>query len=182
MKTITGHLLVASRFLRDPNFIRTVVLMVQHDEEGALGLVLNRPGDKSIADVWERTGHEACDNPQRIHVGGPVPGPLMALHTIEELSEVEVFPGLHFATNADSLDYLVRRDEPFRLFAGNAGWGGGQLEAEMEVGGWLTTAANLDDVWCDPDTIWRDVTGRIGLNIVAPNIAPDRVPKDPNWN
>lgn len=182
MKSIAGQLLVASRHLRDPNFFRTVVLMVRHDHDGALGVVLNRPGDKCVADIWERTGHEPCDNPQQIFVGGPVPGPLMALHTIEQFSEAEIVPGLYFATHRDALDELVRQDTPLRLFAGHAGWGDGQLEAEMEVGGWLTTRATTHDVWSDPAGIWKIVTERIGLEISVPGISPKRVPKDPNWN
>jgi putative transcriptional regulator len=182
MDSLTGHLLVASRYLRDPNFYRTVVLMVQHNEQGALGLVLNRPGDKSIADIWSQTGHEACNNPALIHVGGPVPGPLMAVHTIQDIAESEILPGLYFATHRDSLDRLVRQEEPFRLFAGHSGWGAEQLEGELKVGGWLTTRATLEDVWCEPANVWKDVTQRIGLEIIAPDIDPKHVPKDPNWN
>lgn len=182
MQSITGQLLVASRHLRDPNFLRTVVLIVRHDEEGALGVVLNRPGDKRISDIWHRTGNDPCDNPQPVFVGGPVPGPLMAVHTVEELSEAEITPGVFFATDRDALDQLVRQDTPLRLFAGHAGWGEGQLEAEMEVGGWLTSPAKSPDVWSDPEEIWKTVTGRIGLQIVAQGIPAEQVPKDPNWN
>jgi putative transcriptional regulator len=182
MKSIAGQLLVASRHLRDPNFFRTVVLIVQHDDEGALGLVLNRPGEKAIADIWERTGYEPCDNPQKLFVGGPVPGPLMAIHTHEDLAEIEIHEGLYFATSSDTLDYLVRQDAPTRLFTGHAGWGSGQLESEMEVGGWLTSPASADDIWSDPDALWKSVTSRIGMEIIAPNIAPECVPEDPNWN
>ena len=182
MNSLAGQLLVASKLLRDPNFLQSVVLMVQHDEEGALGLVLNRPDDKTIAQVWERIGHEPCDNPQPIYRGGPVPGPLMALHTLDHLAEIEVLPGLYFSTHKDALDELVRQDSPHRLFAGHSGWGGGQLEAEMRVGGWLTTPATLDDVWADSESLWKSVIGRIGLSIIARDIAPSRVPQDPNWN
>jgi putative transcriptional regulator len=182
MKSIAGHLLVASKFLRDPNFMQSVVLMVQHDKDGALGLVLNRPGDKTVAQVWERIGHDPCDSSQPVYRGGPVPGPLMALHTLEALAELEVLPGLYFSTHRDALDGLVRQETTYRLFAGHSGWGSGQLEGEMDVGGWLTTPAMLDDIWAESDSLWKSVTGRIGLAIVARDIAPDRVPIDPNWN
>ena len=182
MDSIAGQLLVASRHLRDPNFVRTVVLMVQHEEEGALGVVLNRPGDKQIANIWEKTGHAPCANDELIYVGGPVPGPLMAVHTLERLSEREIVPGVFFATHRDALDELVRREEPFRLFAGHAGWGSGQLEGELEVGGWLTTPATRQDVFCDPQMVWKTVTQRIGLQIIAPDIKHRQVPDDPSWN
>ena len=182
MESLAGSLLIASRHLRDPNFAQSVVLMVQHDEEGALGVVLNRPGDKAIADVWEDTGHEPSDNRQPIHVGGPVPGPLMAVHTIEELAQTEILSGVFFSTHKEALDYLVRQEQPFRLFAGHAGWGGGQLEEEMEIGGWLTTDATKEDVFRDPATLWKDVTQRVGLQIIAPSVQSRHVPENPNWN
>ena len=182
MDCFAGQLLVASRHLGDPNFSRGVVLIFQHSSQGGLGLVLNRPGDKRISEVWERTGHEPCENPQTIFVGGPVPGPLMALHTVESLSETEILPGLFFSTDKDALDQLVRQQEPFRLFAGHAGWAGGQLEAEMEVGGWLVTPATGEEVWHDPEDIWRLLTQRIGLGIIAPQIDPKQIPTDPSLN
>lgn len=182
MKRLSGEFLVASRHLRDPNFYRTVVLMVQHQEEGALGLVLNRPGDKRISDVWDKTGHAPCDNPQNIFIGGPVPGPLMAVHRCEELAEQTVLPGIFVTTGSEALDQLVRQEEIFRLFAGHSGWGSGQLESELEMGGWLTSPADADDVFSDPESLWKTVTNRIGLKIIAPQLDPKRMPSDPRLN
>ena len=74
-KSLAGHFLVASRYLRDPNFAHSVVLMIHHDREGAMGVVINRPSDKSVRDVWEMIGNDPCDRDDLIFVGGPVPGP-----------------------------------------------------------------------------------------------------------
>ena len=85
-KSLTGHFLVASRYLRDPNFAQSVVLMIHHDHQGALGLVINRPSDKSVREVWEMIGNDPCDREDRIYVGGPVPAPLVAIHSLQAFS------------------------------------------------------------------------------------------------
>jgi putative transcriptional regulator len=156
--------------------------MVEHEDGGALGVILNRPGDKRIDEIWEKTGHKPCDNRQPIYIGGPVPGPLMAVHTLSDLSEKQILPGVYFATHRDYLDQLVRQDRPFRLFVGHSGWGSGQLESEMNQGGWLTSPATASDVFSDPETIWKTITGRIGLKIIAPRLKPDQIPGDVHLN
>jgi putative transcriptional regulator len=182
MKFLTGHFLVASRYLSDPNFARSVVLMIQHDHQGALGVVINRPSDKSIRKVWEMIGYDPCDRDDRVFVGGPVPGPLVAIHALEPFSEHEIMPGLYFSKHRDAIDLIVRKPNPFRLYSGNAGWGSGQLEAELEAGGWLYTRATADDVFADHESIWKTVTQRIGLEIMAPDLDREHVPPDPSLN
>ncbi len=182
-KYLTGHFLVASRYLRDPNFAQSVVLMLHHDHEGAMGVIINRPSEKTVREVWDVIGNDPCDREDLIFVGGPVPGPLVALHSVPEFSQDEVLPGLYMATQRDSLDVLVRRSEtPLRLYSGHSGWGSGQLEGEMEAGGWLTTRATIDDVFADHETIWRTVTQRIGLEIMAPDLDLTHLPPDPSLN
>ncbi len=182
-KWLAGHFLVASRHLRDPNFAQTVVLMVHHDHQGAMGVVINRPSDKSVREVWEMIGNDPCEREDSIFVGGPVPGPLMALHTQAGISDHEIFPGLYFSTDRDELDVIVRKKNvSLRLCSGNAGWGSGQLEGEMEAGGWLWTKATIDDVFSDHESIWKTVTQRIGLEIMAPELDRGRIPNDPSLN
>lgn len=178
-----GHLLTASRDLRDPNFLRSVVLLLEHGEEGALGVVLNRVGDRTVSEVWDAIDAEPCDCEQLLNLGGPVSGPLIALHKLEEAGEKQVLPGVWMSLHRDSIDQVVRQNQqPFRLFSGNSGWGGGQLEDEMEVGGWLTTRAKADDVFADPEALWQDVTSRIGLEIMLPKKQRKELPPDASMN
>jgi putative transcriptional regulator len=182
-KSLTGQFLVASRYLRDPNFVRSVVLMIQHTHEGAMGVVINRPSEKTVGEVWEMIGNDPCHREDVIFVGGPVPGPLIALHTLEAFSEHQVLPKLYVSTHRDALDVIVRKkDVSVRLFTGNAGWGSGQLEGEMEAGGWLATQATVEEVFSDHQTIWKQVTQRIGLEIMAPDLDRQHVPPDPSLN
>jgi len=183
MKLLTGQFLVASPYLRDPNFAHTVVLLLQHEEEGALGVVINRPGDKTVDQVWKMIGSEPVGCDEVVHVGGPVPGPLIALHDQRNYAEKEILPKLYMSMQKDSIDLVVRRSgATFRLFSGHAGWGSGQLENEMRVGGWLSAPASVKEVFADPEGVWQAVCGDIGRKIIAPNIPPERMPKDPGLN
>lgn len=183
MKSLAGKLLVASPQLQDPNFVQTVVLMIQHEQQGAFGLVLNRPGDKTVDEVWRLIEKEppGCSNP--VYVGGPVPGPLVALHTQQELSDQQVMPGLFITAQAAAFEELLAQPEHnFRIYSGHSGWGDGQLEGELKIGGWLTSEAKVDDVFTDHETLWKQVTSRIGIKIIAPGLRPDQIPDDPSLN
>lgn len=181
--SLSGHLLTASRDLRDPNFLRSVVLLLEHNDDGALGVVLNRIGDRTVSEVWDAIDAEPCDCDQPLNLGGPVSGPLIALHRYEEAGEKQVLPGLYMSLHREAIDRVVRQDEhPFRLYSGNSGWGGGQLEGEMQAGGWLTTPAEAQDVFADPEQLWKDVSNRIGLGIMMPQAAPKNMPPDVGMN
>jgi putative transcriptional regulator len=183
---IGGKLLVASKHLRDPNFARTVVLMLEHSQEGALGVVLNRPSDKTVCDVWESLGEGLIDNDEFVYLGGPVPGPLIAVHAMEELGEKQVIPGVYMSVQRDVIQQLVHTpDTRLKLFSGHSGWGDGQLEGELKAGGWHVVDARLDDVFGDEahfDRLWNKVLKRIALGIMLPGVSPDDLPPDPNWN
>jgi putative transcriptional regulator len=183
MDSLRAHLLVASPKLPDPNFYRSVVLMIQHTDEGALGVVLNRPTNVTIGDVWEQIADESCDNREPINLGGPVEGPLLALHQQKSCSEGEVLPGVFLATQKDHLRKIISRSErPYRLFSGYAGWGGGQLEGELKMGGWLTTPAKVEHVFAASDDLWKSVADEIGRQILGPVARTKHVPNDPTVN
>lgn len=183
MTSLKSHLLAASPKLPDTNFFRTVVLMIQHDENGAFGVVLNRPTDVTVADVWEKVAEEPCDSQQIIRLGGPVAGPLMAVHSQMSCSETQILPGVYFATQKDYLNQIVRQEQrPYLLFSGYAGWSAGQLESELTAGGWLTTPANEDYIFFEGDDLWERVVKEIGHEIMAPAIKSKHVPSDPSLN
>ncbi|MFI4877202.1 MAG: YqgE/AlgH family protein [Blastopirellula sp. JB062] len=184
MQSLQGQLLVASPHLPDPNFLRTVILMVQHDAEGALGLVLTRPTELSLAELWQEVAAEEIDDHSLVLLGGPVQGPLMAVHSHSAASEIEILPGLYFSSEKENLETLVReKHEPKRLFIGYSGWGQQQLEAEMEAGGWLTLPAEAAHVFTtDVERLWKDVTGAIGAEIMRSTLHLKGMPNDPTMN
>ncbi|WP_197525824.1 YqgE/AlgH family protein [Pseudobythopirellula maris] len=183
MPSLAGKLLVASRKLRDPNFSRTVVLMLEHNDEGSLGVVLNRLSQQTVSEVWRAIEFDPCDNDQLLNTGGPVPGPLIALHACEELAEKPLLPGLFISMQKETVDPLVRQTEhAFRLYTGNSGWGAGQLDDELQAGGWLSAPAKADDVFAEPEALWPEVTRRIALDIMLPAGDRSRVPPDASMN
>jgi putative transcriptional regulator len=161
--SLQGQLLVSSPALVDPNFRKTVVLIAHHDDEGAMGLVLSRPSSVTAAEaVPALDGIVGAADP--VFVGGPVqPEAFMALAEFDDLADAAapIFGRVGFMPAETEPDELsVRR---VRLFAGYAGWGPGQLEAELDEPSWIVVAAEADDPFADdPDELWREVIHRKG--------------------
>lgn len=183
MHSLAGHLLVASPRLPDENFSRTVVLIIQHDDQGAVGVILNRPTDSTVREVWDSFSDEPCDSDQLIHVGGPVRGPLLAIHTKESCAENEILPGVYFASHRDRLEEIVHEpDLPFRIYADYSGWAPGQLEGELEAGGWMVLPATFDYIFGEVETMWRKAAQQVGEQITTPLLLEVPPPEDPSCN
>lgn len=184
-----GQLVVATPSLSDPNFARTVVLLLQADEDdGALGLVLNRPTGTEVAEVlpdWAPLAGE----PPVVFTGGPVqPNAAICLGhgrpggpTPASYAVFEGVPGTSLGTvdlDAEPQE-LVPAVSQVRLFAGYAGWGAGQLEAELEEGAWWVLDALPGDVFsAAPERLWATVLKRQG----APIAFAAGYPEDPTLN
>ena len=157
MESLQGQLLVASTKLVDPNFFRTVVLIVRHNEEGAMGMVVNRPAALSVREVWEKVNGSDCETRELLHVGGPCPGPLMALHERLDLADLEVTPGMYFTADPESISQLVSHANlSVRYFAGYAGWGAGQLENEIAAGAWHIVDG-ADQLFAADEALWEQL-------------------------
>ena len=183
MQSLQGQLLVASDELLDPNFRQTVVLLVQHSEDGAMGVVVNRPTTTSIEQAWEKiTGHE-CAAGGMMYIGGPCEGALSVLHMEEEWSDIEVLDGLHFTASKDSIEELVQLVEgDKRFFVGYAGWGPGQLENELGRGDWALVPAKSEFIFGSPENIWESMSKRsAGMSVLAA-MKIRNVPDDPSLN
>ncbi|MCE5302955.1 MAG: YqgE/AlgH family protein [Planctomycetaceae bacterium] len=183
MKSLQGQLLVASPQLLDPNFARTLVLLVQHNADGAFGMVVNRPVRKTVQELWREVGSAPCHSQRPIYLGGPVPGPLLALHVEPSLAESEPSPGVFFAAKKQHLDQLVLSDSPaYKIFVGHAGWGAGQLESEMEQGAWRTAPAVPECVFSTEDAVWEAVFRELGHSLLKSMLQVNDLPPDPTVN
>ena len=155
MHSLAAHFLIAPSQLRDPDFGQTVLLMIQHSEEQAVGIILNRPTNKTVREVWSGKKRPECDQP--VYYGGPVPGPLMALHDDPSFAEIRVLPGVHYSVQKKNLEELVLRPGGVsRIFDSHAGWGPGQLERWIEAGGWLVVPARADLVFDTGPGLWEE--------------------------
>ncbi|HWB01255.1 MAG TPA: YqgE/AlgH family protein [Pirellulales bacterium] len=180
--SLQGHLLVAAPELRDPNFYHTVVLLVQHGQQGALGLVLNRPTEATLSGVWKQVSDADCRRDDPMHIGGPVEGPLMALHMLPAHSENEVLPGLHFCASRENLEQLVLTGGEARFFAGFAGWGAGQLEGELAEGAWRTVPASCRHVFSNSEALWEHALKEAAGSEVLGALKIKHIPPDPSMN
>ena len=182
MNSLAGHLLIAAPGMADDFFSLTVVLLFQHSDEGAVGVILNKPSDVCAHTVWDEI-HE--NNPHAnapINIGGPCQGPLMAVHNSLAFAEVPVIPGVALSFESDNLRKLIQQPEQsIRLFSGYSGWAPEQLENEICQGGWYTIPARPHLVFKDPTEMWRDACARYGDDILTP-IAGSHIPSDPSRN
>lgn len=168
MTWLEGRCLLASPHLEDPNFYHTALLMVAHSPHGAMGLVLNRPTDTRVKQVLEPLTKEPCLYEDFLYRGGPVDGPLVALHGLISLSERECLMGVHFTTNGKNIQRLANlSDIAVRFFDGFAGWGPGQLEEELEHGGWIVTELTADLVFGPSEPLWGSLVHRVGRDILS---------------
>jgi putative transcriptional regulator len=180
MESLRGHLLISSGKLHDPNFRHTVVLVGEHNAEGALGVVLNRPLDVTVADaVPALLPLVEPDDP--LFQGGPVQpthAVLLAELSHPELADISVFGSVGFLIGEISTEVrpgILRA----RVFAGYSGWGPGQLEAEMEQESWILDPAREEDVFTDaPDLLWSRILERKGPEYRQMS----RLPYDPSMN
>lgn len=182
MESLAGHLLIAVPAMEDANFFRTVVLVFQHTEEGASGVVINRPSDVSIVDVWKQITDEPCHQEGMVFVGGPVEGPLIALHSNRELGETPVVDDVFVSVGRTSLNQLVKQpDEDVRIYSGYSGWGANQLESEIDQGGWLTLPAVAGLVFDSPDGLWKQVCEQVGDDVLKSSLG-NHIPDNPSLN
>ncbi len=196
VSSLTGRLLVATPALADPNFDRAVVLLLDHDEEGSLGVVLNRPTPVDVADILEGWG-DLAGAPGVVFQGGPV--------SLDSALGVAVIPGeeapvpgarprpgrgepigwrrVHGAIGLVDLDTPPELLAPalgsLRIFAGYAGWGPGQLEDELVEGAWYVVESEPGDVSSPaPERLWRAVLRRQRSELAMVATYPD----DPSLN
>jgi putative transcriptional regulator len=180
VESARGKLLIAGPGLLDPNFWRTVVLIVEHTEEGALGLVLNRPSDTTIGEAVPQL-EELLDADDPVFLGGPVgPSSVIVLARFEDPDEAALLAfkdvGVLGTGSSPDAHAGVRAG---RAFVGHAGWGPGQLDGELERGDWIVEPARLEDPFStDAERLWPAVLTRKGGRYAL--IA--RMPADPSMN
>ena len=164
-----GRLLIASPSLEDPNFTRTVVLLLAHSYEGALGIVLNRPSPAAVDEILPQW-HAYAFSPARVFRGGPVSISSAICLAVPSSGASEPVDGVdETVAGLVSIDLDREPDAVsaaiagLRVFSGYAGWGAGQLEAELERGGWILTDPLPGELLTDdPDTLWARVLQRLG--------------------
>jgi putative transcriptional regulator len=180
-ESLSGQLLLASPALLDPNFRRAVVLVGVHSEEGAMGVVLNRPSPVTVGEAVPQL-EQAVAEREHVYVGGPVQSTsvvFLAEFLDPALAGLLVLGRIGFPAPDADVDELAEATARTRVFAGYAGWSEGQLDEELEQGDWIADAALPDDVFTEaPAELWSRVLTRKGGSYAL--IA--RMPADPRVN
>ncbi len=180
MESLRGHLLISSGGLHDPNFRHTVVLIGEHNADGALGVVLNRALDITVEQAIPPL-NDLVPPHEPIFQGGPVETDGAVL--LAELAQPEMVDILAFGSVGFLVGEVSEEVRPSilraRVFVGYSGWGPGQLEHEMEADTWIIEPAKVDDVFTDaPDLLWSRVLQRKGPEYRMLS----RLPYDPSMN
>jgi putative transcriptional regulator len=185
--SLRGQFLVAGPKMRDPNFFKSAVLIVEHGPDGTMGLIVNHPSSFTVAHALQ--GYmNLPENQDLVYCGGPVePDHLFVVHNSATLdpTEMPVVSGVFMGSSTDIFEDILQaslEDQEglvYRVFAGCAGWGPEQLEAELSRGDWLTISADADFIFHDdPYQIWD--------NLITKSYAAKRIlPIDcdhPEWN
>jgi putative transcriptional regulator len=177
-ETLRGSLLIAGPQLQDPNFERAVLLIAEHNDDGAMGVILNRPSDATVAEAAPEL-EPMVGGEVTIFAGGPVqPTAGVVLAEVTEAGD-PVFGDVVLVPGIEELADVVDGAGRIRVFAGYAGWGAGQLEEELERDDWIVDPAVADDVFADdPEALWASVLTRKGgqYALVA------RMPENPSMN
>lgn len=161
--------LIAVPQLADPNFFHSVVLLLQHDAQGAVGLVLNHASSVSLEKFSsaEKLPFSEVYGKDPIYLGGPVERERgWILHEDESLEEKkEILPGLYLSVGSASLEkLLVQSQKNFKLFLGYSGWSAGQLEEEMKAGGWMMIpSAKHHILQTPPASLWKILLQELGI-------------------
>ena len=186
-QSLRGQYLIAGKRLRDQNFYKTVVLIVEHGDEGAMGLVVNRPSSVTVAHALSQH-FQLPETDDLVYVGGPVdPSALYILHNASHLDQNEpsLIPGLFVGSSAEVFEAIVRTsadgdpDIQFRIFSGCAGWAPGQLEGELARGDWYHHPATPEMLFAnDPYEVWD----RMLMKVYESNRILPHTPVNPEWN
>jgi putative transcriptional regulator len=181
LEPAAGRLLVATPMLGDPNFVRTVVYLLEHDGGGTVGVVMNRPSHTPVGQVlpdW----HDAVSGPAVVFGGGPVqPDGALCLGELHPGSTGirEVVDGVSTVDLDGDVAVIAPNARRLRVFAGHAGWSAGQLQDELDEGAWWVLPGGPDDLFSDePRSMWRAVLRRqpSPLNLIS------TFPMDPTLN
>ena len=175
---LTGHLLIAMPAMQDPNFVKTVTYICEHSDQGALGIIINRPLDMDLGTIFEQLSLDPADptlSRQPVLQGGPVHRERgFVLHQPEEASgqefdaTVAVTDAIRVTTSQDILTAMARGQGPKRAVValGYAGWGAGQLESELGQNAWLSVPAAPQIIFDTPfEQRWRESGRLLGVDL-----------------
>ncbi|MGD0896360.1 MAG: YqgE/AlgH family protein [Thermoguttaceae bacterium] len=182
MKSLQGRFLVAAPHQLDPNFVRVVILVVGHTRRAAFGVIVNETAEKRPR-LRQRNSRRPSPGKAGFNFGGPVTGPLMAVHTNALLGERRLLPGVFFsAKERNVLSLMGQTGRPCKVFTGYAGWGPGQLDDEVEQGIWRVAPATSEQIFSDSRDLWEQLARQVSRLQLRTIFHIKHIPADPLLN
>lgn len=185
MGSLRGKLLIATDELVGSGFERTVILVLQNDQQGTFGVVLNRPANDKIKQHWRKMSGSPEHVVSQLVQGGPMGGPVFAIHKYQDLGEMEIPGDIFISAKAESIEQLFDQNpDNYRIFMGIAGWKDDQLIDEIENGLWYVLDSDPEDIFDDSDWLWEKAMYRFGEESLCDliGISIHELPLDPSLN
>jgi putative transcriptional regulator len=182
MNSYQGHFLVAAPHQLDPNFIKVAILVIGHTDRGAFGVIVNG-ASKECGLFQQRNCRWRWAQKLRFTFGGPVTGPLMAVHANASLGEREFLPGVFFSAKEKNVFALMwQAEQPCKIFLGYAGWGPGQLDYEVQQGIWRVVPAALEQIFSEDHDLWEQLSRQASRLQLRSMFHVRHIPADPLLN
>ena len=180
MHSLQGQFLVTAAHQLDPKFVELVILVVEHGDRGAFGVILNCPREWGSC---ERMPQRQSIGKARMYFGGPVTGPLMAVHDDESFAEHEILPGVFFAGKEENVLPLMRQKKwPYKIFTGYAGWEPKQLEYEIGQGAWRIVPGTAEHIFSSSRDLWEELSRQVYEMQLHEWYNLKHIPADPQLN
>ncbi len=177
-----GSFLVANPALIDNPFERSVIFLLQYSQAGVFGAVLNRPADLESLTSWKEVSGLNFSDCSIVN-GGPVGGPVLALHHQKQIAEVEISGGVCISVDAQAFKTLSERDgSEYRIVLGLAAWSKTQLQSEISAGIWYQVPADPMHVFDEPGMMWQNFIREYGRQTLTQIVGERLVPTDPRLN
>ena len=179
---VPGTILVAAPGLRNTPLERGVILVLQNNDNGVFGVMLNKPGSQELRSAWLQMTGTSEGEESLVH-GGPIGGPVFAIHQDQSLAEMEIQGGVFISAASEKVEELIRQTGvDYRIFFGVAGWNHQQLSREMDGGCWLQINGSPEIVFESPDGMWEKSLRVYGANTMCDVIGLSSLPGDPQLN
>jgi putative transcriptional regulator len=180
---LQGHFLVAAPILSNSAFQRSVILILQDDHNGTFGVALNQIADVESANQFKSMSGVPNLKDASAFVGGDKGGPIFAIHRSRALADLEIPGGIFLSSQAEKLNELMGQIEsPYRLVLGVVGWAKEEIRREIGQGLWLPMSASPDQIFGDPNSLWRECLRRHGRDLLTSVIGPVQFPPSSQHN
>lgn len=184
--SMAGYVLIASPAMADSALARTVCLIMHDDlHSGSVGLVLNRPIAADVTELWSTIAGQRgqqVESGGRLCFGGPLSGPIVAVHRQPSLAEFEMGQGLYLAAEANHLRDLLQGSEDYRIFVGHVGWKPGELLSQLAAGKWHVVPVSANLIFPEDERLWDHLLRRAAGRSLAHWVGARHIPDSPLVN